>query len=512
VDVLAKASSASNADVGGLGEALKTAGPIAHAAGKSIEETVAAVEAFSNAGIKGEEAGVAMRQIFIKMASQTPEAKKALKQLGISMTDAAGNLRPIADVVDDFNSKLAGMGSGKKLDMLSTIFDARGAAHFAALLGQGGQALRDFEADLKNSTGAAAEQADTRMDSLSGDWTKFGNAVSGLAISITSGTSGGLRAIVQFATGSINWINAMWTSIDQTFGAGLQAVWQMAATVWSGVKEVTADLLGASVADLGGSMQSISEMVVVGLAVCEFAFLHWKDLAAIAFLKVALGVVTLGNQIAHVFTSVIPATLDWLLTNWREIFFTIADFTMTVFINLGQNIRNVMSAVWDFLTTGSTAGFDPEKIWQPLTEGFISTVRKLPEIADRQLSATEIGLGMAITAKENELGKEFSGFVGQRLTEFQARQAAAGQGPDSKAPAAPQLDLPDNKAPAGIGESKKNDALEMGSKEAFHAAFGGKDASAVTLKSILRAAQQQQIDTQRVRQIQEKNQTQVASF
>lgn len=512
VDVLAKASSASNADVSGLGEALKTAGPTAHVAGKSLEETVAAIEALSNAGIKGEEAGTALRQIMIKLADRTPEAQKALKSLGVSTLDAQGNIRSFADIADDLNHKLAGMGTGKKLEKLSAIFDARAASAFAAMMGQGGDALRKFESELQNAGGEAAKQAETRMDSLTGSWTKFTSAVEGLSITMMQGTGGWLRALVDWGTTAVTWMNTVWASIGATIGAATSAIWEMVSVGWAAILDLTNTLFGGVFDSTNTGMQDMTELVVVGLAMAEFAFTHWRDIAAIAGLKVIAGVVTLGNQLSHVFTEVIPKTLDWLANNWRDIFFTLFDFTATVFINLGKNIRGAMGEIWDYIKSAGANKL--EFTWTPLTEGFVNAVRELPEIADREIGQLEAAMYQDIRTREEALGSDLAGFTAQRLDEFHQRERAAGEKPDF----GPGLPPPPTAMPgeaaldAGGGKDARPKALELGTAEAFHAAFGAEKSDSRTFSDMLKQLIKSQRDTERIRLLQEKNNVAAAQF
>src|SRR5690606_21948473 len=127
VDVMAKAMTSANTDLEMLGDAMKFVGPIAKSAGRSLEETVAIIQALSNAGIQAERAGTTLRGILLSLTSPSAEAEKELQKLGVRINDAQGNVRPLADIIDDLNGSLAGLGSGEKLGILGKIFPARQA-------------------------------------------------------------------------------------------------------------------------------------------------------------------------------------------------------------------------------------------------------------------------------------------------------------------------------------------------------------------------------------------------
>ena len=70
-DVLAVASSATNTDVYGLGEAFKYVAPVAGALKYNIEDVSLALGLMSNNGIKGSMAGTALKTSLANMAAPT---------------------------------------------------------------------------------------------------------------------------------------------------------------------------------------------------------------------------------------------------------------------------------------------------------------------------------------------------------------------------------------------------------------------------------------------------------
>src|SRR5690606_38473502 len=123
VDVLAKAMSSANTDVQQLGEAMKFVGPIAKAAGISLEEVTAAVQLLSNAGMQGEMAGTALRGMLLALTNPAPEAEKKLAELRVRIKDVNGDVRDLADIFEDLEKALAGKGSAERLSVIGTIFD-----------------------------------------------------------------------------------------------------------------------------------------------------------------------------------------------------------------------------------------------------------------------------------------------------------------------------------------------------------------------------------------------------
>src|SRR5690625_5669543 len=72
-DVLTKAFTSSNTDLGQLAEAMKYAGPVAAGMGVEFEEAAAAIGRRGNAGIQGSMAGAGLRHALTELAERTGE-------------------------------------------------------------------------------------------------------------------------------------------------------------------------------------------------------------------------------------------------------------------------------------------------------------------------------------------------------------------------------------------------------------------------------------------------------
>ncbi|MFD1267563.1 phage tail tape measure protein, partial [Paenibacillus motobuensis] len=116
VDVLAKSSIDTNADVTDLGMALKYVAPVAASMGVSIEEAVAAIGELSNAGIKGEMAGTQLRAMLLALASPSTEAAGYLQQLGVSISDASGKIRPLGDIIGQLETSFTRLTQAQQAD------------------------------------------------------------------------------------------------------------------------------------------------------------------------------------------------------------------------------------------------------------------------------------------------------------------------------------------------------------------------------------------------------------
>jgi TP901 family phage tail tape measure protein len=210
VDVLTKAMTTANTDLRQLGDAMKYVGPVAKTAGVDIETTVAAVQLLSDAGIQADMAGTTLRGALLSLTDPSKEAAELMKDLEISARDAQGNLRPLADIIDDFNRATEGMGTADRLGVIGKIFDARQAAGFAMMMDKGGNALRRNTSALHDSAGTAERIARIQLDTVAGDWKLLLSAIEGVALAIGEALAPAVRtaatAITDITRGLANWI------------------------------------------------------------------------------------------------------------------------------------------------------------------------------------------------------------------------------------------------------------------------------------------------------------------
>lgn len=100
-DVLAAASANANTNVSMLGESFKYVAPVAGSLGYSVEDVSTALGVMANSGIKASQGGTALRTLFTNMAHPTDTMAVAMEKLGISLDDGRGNMKSLAEVMQD---------------------------------------------------------------------------------------------------------------------------------------------------------------------------------------------------------------------------------------------------------------------------------------------------------------------------------------------------------------------------------------------------------------------------
>jgi len=170
-DVLAMGANASNTSVEGLAGALSYAAPLANSLGLSLEQTVAIIGKFSDAGIDASRAGTALNSILAQFADPASKFRQELAATGITTGDFDQALRQLA----------AAGPNGQRA--ISAVGQEAGPA-LRALLNQGIGSLDALKAKLDESAGSAATFAKVMGDNLDGATKGFGSAWDALLIKV----------------------------------------------------------------------------------------------------------------------------------------------------------------------------------------------------------------------------------------------------------------------------------------------------------------------------------------
>lgn len=172
VDMMAAAASQSNTNVQQLANALSYAGPAAHTAGISMEDTTAAIEALSNTGIKASRAGTALRKLFTSLLNPTKKGAQMMDEYGISVTDMEGNTRSLIDILGQLNTALKDVGEGERLSAIQNLVGLYATSSVAALVEQAGEGgnLEQLRRQLDETGGAAEAMRNKMENSLEYDW------------------------------------------------------------------------------------------------------------------------------------------------------------------------------------------------------------------------------------------------------------------------------------------------------------------------------------------------------
>lgn len=180
VDVLTASANKSAISVSDLGESFKYAGPVLADLNLSLEDSAALVGVLGNLGIKGSDAGTALRRLGIILSSQPEKIKAAFN---VDTTDMQGNLRPIVDILDEIFAATKSMGSGEKAKALGEIFGMLTITATSAL-SKSAIGIRQFSDELKNAGGVARDTAKEMDAGIGGALRTLRGRIYGVILSI----------------------------------------------------------------------------------------------------------------------------------------------------------------------------------------------------------------------------------------------------------------------------------------------------------------------------------------
>lgn len=202
-DVLAAASSNSNTNVAMMGDTFKYVAPLAGSLKYNIEDTALATGLMANAGIKGSQAGTALRSILTRLVKPTEDSATAMEELGISLTDNDGNMKSLYDIMLDLRSGFAGLTEEEKGSYAAMLGGQEALSGLLSIVNASDADFTKLKTAINDSNGAALKMSETMQDNLKGSAVIMGSSLEGAAIKVSDIFKGPLKNAVDDGTDSI---------------------------------------------------------------------------------------------------------------------------------------------------------------------------------------------------------------------------------------------------------------------------------------------------------------------
>lgn len=289
-DVLTATANGSAQTLDDLFEALKPVAPIAAEAGESIEQTAAAIAVLANNGIKGSLAGNSLARAYKNLADEAKQTE--LRSFGVEAVDAAGNLRPLADIINDLAKSTKNLGTAKRLSIFETLFGRGQAA--ALKLASSGEAFDDLASTITNSAGRAKAAAAEMDAGVGGSFRKMKSAVEAVAISVGEAIESPLKILAD-AGAKVASVVRFWIDNNKLLVASIFAIVAVAGI--AGVSLLGVGLLSTiASAAIGGLLSVMAGLCVAfGIVLSPIAIASVAIAAFIALLiaKSGLGAIAI---------------------------------------------------------------------------------------------------------------------------------------------------------------------------------------------------------------------------
>lgn len=439
-DVVAKTTNMANTDMSMWFEAVRSGASTFTTMGGSLEQFSGMVGILANSGIKGAEAGTALRNMMLNLGAPSSSAVKALDKLGISVYDDAGKMLPIISIMEQFEKKLGDVDEQTKNGALEDIFGKRNVGAFLTLMQAGTDQIKEYVNTLEGAGGTAENIAGAMNKSLKGQITLLKSAVEGIQLNIgkavaENGGSEGLQKIIDMINnvnvdsltqGIIGLMNVL-SGVIQFFIGFAQVIWALRGPIIAIVGAITlykTVIMGTVIAmKAWEAIQVIIKAAQIGwiaitqgLAVAKGA-LTAAVTAETAAMTAETGATTaataaqtgfnlamLANPITWIVLGIIAliAVIVALAMNWDKV--TAAMKTAW------EWIKNVASAIWDTLVGAL------QSVWEPFSKiigafqggGFLAGIKQIG-VAILNYVLTPIKAILGALSKIPGIGGKFEG-------------------------------------------------------------------------------------------------------
>ena len=185
-DVLAKAATSSNTNVALIGESLSYVETTAGNLGYSIEDVALALSAMANNALKGSVAGSSLNTTLTRMSGANSTAAKQMEAMGLSMYDATGEAKPLAQFLEELRDAFKGFGDDAQSAQIAAyrLAGQRGMRGLLAIVNANDEQWKALKEDIYNFQGAAEQISTERLDNYSGKVQLLSDAFTDLKISM----------------------------------------------------------------------------------------------------------------------------------------------------------------------------------------------------------------------------------------------------------------------------------------------------------------------------------------
>ncbi|MAP81921.1 MAG: hypothetical protein CL526_12640 [Aequorivita sp.] len=320
-DVMASSFSSSALDMDTFADSMKFVAPVAKAAGLDIETVSGMLGSLANAGIKGSQAGTALRRIISELGATGGDVSGAIEKL------AAEGLN-LADAKDEVG---------------------RSAQSALLVLSKSGEETAALTEQFRNSKGAAQDMADIMGNTTAGALARMQSAIEGAQIKIGNALAPTILKLVGFVERAA----AQFSAMDSSSRNFIIAAGAVAAAL--GPILVLLPSLASGFGILAGAILSPIGLIIGAVAALVAAFFFFFDDIKQPLTNTINAFITLFNE---------NENLRIAVGLFKQAF--VAAFTIVK--QQVMNVVNSFGVLFDALKTAFTDGF--AAAGQVLTDGF----------------------------------------------------------------------------------------------------------------------------------------------
>lgn len=155
-EILVQTANMSNASIEDMQQAMAAIGSTANMAGMSFKDTTEAIGLLTNHGFSAAQASQDLNHAILQMIAPSKVAQGTMNDLGISFTDAQGNMKPFPQIIQELNTALDGLKPNERTKALKNMFGTAGMGVIEPLM----KAMKNTTNDSANSWNAWSDAVD----------------------------------------------------------------------------------------------------------------------------------------------------------------------------------------------------------------------------------------------------------------------------------------------------------------------------------------------------------------
>lgn len=456
-DIMAATITNSNTNIELMGETLKYVGPVAGTLGIEMGDLSVAIGLMGNAGIKGSQAGTALRAGLTNLVKPTKDMKVAMEKYGVELVKNADGSVDLMGTMENLRSTLGGLDQATQAQALATIFGKEAMSGFASIVNASEADFNKLSDAIANSEGKASEMASTMQNNLKGAIDNMKSAFEGVLITIGQRLIPIFQNLVEGITNVFTWFNNLSPAIQNVIiGVGgflailgpllliignvIIFIVKLSTSIGTLVTFFSAGgagagILGAAIAAITGPIGLTIAAITALIAIGVLLYNNWDTIKAkcseiwsyicdaiskfvsnsIQWLKdkweegkqwltdcwdnVKQSAIDIWNSIGDFFSETIPKWIDNIVKWFDELPYKIG-------YALGSLLRNIIEwgvNTWNYLETNVPKWIEsvsnwfkelPGKIWQWLT----NAIQKISDWGSQTYQKAKDGASKAINS------------------------------------------------------------------------------------------------------------------
>jgi hypothetical protein len=184
LDATPRAAADSTTNVTELFEGIRMGGAFAATSGASVEQFVGLMGVLANKGIKGAEAGTAIRNSFLHLTKPTREASDMMAKLGVRIAKTKDGAIDLSATIGRFTKATAGLTKAQKAQAIATVFGAYTVGPFLSLMDAGEGTIRAFTKNLTGAAGVTQQMAEQMRESKAAKIARFFNILDDVKLTV----------------------------------------------------------------------------------------------------------------------------------------------------------------------------------------------------------------------------------------------------------------------------------------------------------------------------------------